>query len=109
MFYVCSRRPFQRNIKPMTRLERAALKDKVALEKSRLRNRAGNAARMYRENLPPEGVSLTEMTPEAAGFLSGKVIGAAYSMFWECLHNERIQFRSLCFLSQMLTASTPTL
>ncbi|CAN0137362.1 unnamed protein product [Ascophyllum nodosum] len=47
-----------------------ALKDKVALEKSRLMQRTGHAAKMYRENVPPEGVSLTGCTPEAAGFIT---------------------------------------
>ncbi|CAM9299734.1 unnamed protein product [Laminaria digitata] len=55
----------------MTRSERRALKDKVALEKGRLmQQRAGHAAKMYRENLPPEGVSLTECSPDAAGFIA---------------------------------------
>lgn len=34
--------------------------------------RAGQAAKMHRENLPPEGVSLTECTPDAAGFIAGE-------------------------------------
>ncbi|CAM9710917.1 unnamed protein product [Discosporangium mesarthrocarpum] len=59
-----------RNIKPMTRPERRALKDKVALERSRLMQRAGYAAKIYRDNVPPEGVSLTELTSEAAGFIA---------------------------------------
>ncbi|CAM9526205.1 unnamed protein product [Scytosiphon promiscuus] len=54
----------------MTRPERRALKDKVALEKGRLMQRAGQAAKMNRDNLPPEGVSLTECTPDAAGFIA---------------------------------------
>lgn len=33
--------------------------------------RAGQAAKMNRDNLPPEGVSLTECTPDAAGFIAG--------------------------------------
>ncbi|KAG5185296.1 hypothetical protein JKP88DRAFT_269660 [Tribonema minus] len=54
----------------MTRAEQLATKDKVALEKQRLFNRAGRAAREYRDNLPPEGVSLTEAHPGAAGFIA---------------------------------------
>ncbi|CAN0013140.1 unnamed protein product, partial [Phaeothamnion confervicola] len=46
------------------------LRDKAALEKSRLVERAGQAARQYRDNLPPEGVSLTELVPGAAGFIA---------------------------------------
>ena len=41
-----------KNIKPMTREERRALKDKVALEKDRLMKRTGHQAKMYRENCP---------------------------------------------------------
>ena len=37
-----------------------------------LEQRAGHAAKMYRENLPPEGVSLTECSPDAAGFIAGE-------------------------------------
>ncbi|CAM9790357.1 unnamed protein product [Choristocarpus tenellus] len=54
----------------MTRPERRTLKDKVALERSRLMQRAGQAAKMYRDNMPPEGVSLTELTSGAAGFIA---------------------------------------
>jgi hypothetical protein len=84
-----------RNVRALTRPERLALKDKVAREKQRLFNvsregllsspvrrllfsdslpfnpqRAGHQAKMYRENLPPEGVSLTEAHPGAVGFIS---------------------------------------
>lgn len=53
----------------MTRDERRALKDKVALEKDRLMKRSGLAARMYRENAPgPDG--LTCMESNAAGYLA---------------------------------------
>lgn len=54
----------------MTRSERLATKDKVALEKQRLFNRAGRKAREYRDNLPPEGISLTEGHPGAAGYIA---------------------------------------
>ena len=43
-----------RNIKPMTRHERRALKDKVALEKDRLMKRSGMSAKLYRENAPKD-------------------------------------------------------
>ncbi|CAM9684014.1 unnamed protein product [Chrysoparadoxa australica] len=59
-----------RNVRPLTRSEKRASKDKVALERQRLFNRAGNAARQYRDNMPPEGVSLTEAQPGAAGYIA---------------------------------------
>uniref|UniRef100_A0A7S2XXX1 Uncharacterized protein n=1 Tax=Fibrocapsa japonica TaxID=94617 RepID=A0A7S2XXX1_9STRA len=59
-----------RNIKPLTRAERGAQKDKVALEKARLMNRAGHQAKIYRENAPVEGVGLLGLPPDAAGFIS---------------------------------------
>lgn len=58
-----------RNIKPMTREERRATKDKVALEKGRLMKRSGPAARMYRENCPgPNGMTCPDAN--AAGYLA---------------------------------------
>ena len=45
-----------RNIKPMTRHERRALKDKVALEKDRLMKRSGLSAKLYRENAPQDSM-----------------------------------------------------
>mmetsp|Transcript_18723 Transcript_18723/g.24720 ORF Transcript_18723/g.24720 Transcript_18723/m.24720 type:complete len:229 (+) Transcript_18723:49-735(+) len=59
-----------RNIKPKTRAERLAMKDKVALEKGRLAQRVGNEARIYQANINPAGIGLTELPQEAAGFLS---------------------------------------
>lgn len=53
----------------MTREERRATKDKVALEKGRLMKRTGHAARMYQANAPgPDGLTCPE--PSAAGFLA---------------------------------------
>ena len=55
----------------MSRSERLALKDKVALEKDRLWKRTGWQARLYRENAPRHGsMGLTAMEPNAAGFLA---------------------------------------
>ena len=59
-----------RNIKPMTRHERRALKDKVALEKDRLMKRSGLSAKLYRENAPQDSMGLTCPEPQAAGFLA---------------------------------------
>ena len=39
--------------------------------------RAGHAAKVNRDNLPPEGVSLTEYTPDAAGFIAGERISVS--------------------------------
>ena len=61
--------PF-RNIKPKTRQERAALRDKVALEKDRLMKRTGLAAKMYRENAPDTSDGLVVPRPDAAGFMA---------------------------------------
>jgi len=58
-----------RNIKPQSRAERRATKDKVALEKDRLMKRTGLSAKMYRENAPPDSMGLTCPEPTAAGFL----------------------------------------
>lgn len=57
-----------RNIKPRTREERAALKDKAALEKARLMQRPGN--KLYRENAPLTPLGLIVPEPTAAGYLS---------------------------------------
>lgn len=59
-----------RNIKPMTRHERRALRDKVALEKDRLMKRSGQAAKVYRENAPKDSMGLTCPESNAAGFLA---------------------------------------
>lgn len=59
-----------RNIKPMTREERRAMKDKGALEKERLMKRTGPEARMYRANAPTTPLGLLVPEPSAAGFLS---------------------------------------
>eukprot|EP00619_Florenciella_sp_RCC1007_P015042 CAMPEP_0205907354 /NCGR_PEP_ID=MMETSP1325-20131115/2496_1 /ASSEMBLY_ACC=CAM_ASM_000708 /TAXON_ID=236786 /ORGANISM="Florenciella sp., Strain RCC1007" /LENGTH=217 /DNA_ID=CAMNT_0053273445 /DNA_START=75 /DNA_END=728 /DNA_ORIENTATION=- len=59
-----------RNIKPMSRDERRALKDKVALEKDRLMKRSGLAAKQYRENAPKDSMGLTCPDSNAAGFLA---------------------------------------
>ena len=61
--------PF-RNIKPKTRQERAALRDKVAFEKDRLMKRTGLAAKMYRENAPETSDGLVVPRPDAAGFMA---------------------------------------
>lgn len=59
-----------KNLKPLTRKERRALKDKVALEKQRLMNRTGLAAKMYRENAPENPSELLTLQSNAAGFLA---------------------------------------
>ena len=59
-----------RNIKPMTRHERRAQKDKVALEKERLMKRTGLSAKQYRENAPKTAMGLVVPDQNAAGFLS---------------------------------------
>jgi len=59
-----------RNIKPMTRQERRAQKDKVALEKERLMKRTGLSAKQYRENAPKTAMGLIVPEQNAAGFLS---------------------------------------
>lgn len=59
-----------RNIKPLTREERKAQKDKVALEKDRLMKRTGLEARIYRENAPKTQMGLIVPETNAAGFLS---------------------------------------
>mmetsp|Transcript_26373 Transcript_26373/g.76892 ORF Transcript_26373/g.76892 Transcript_26373/m.76892 type:complete len:209 (-) Transcript_26373:242-868(-) len=59
-----------RNLKPLTRGERLATKDKVALEKDRLMKRTGLSARMYRENAPMNSMGLTCPEPTAAGYLA---------------------------------------
>ena len=56
-----------RNMKALSRVERFALKDKVALEKDRLMKRHGPEAKHYRANAP---VQLITPEPDAAGFLS---------------------------------------
>ena len=59
-----------RNIVPLTRIERRAQRDKVALEKERLLKRTGLSAKLYRENAPKtaDGLIVPEMS--AAGFMS---------------------------------------
>lgn len=59
-----------RNIKPLTRDERRALKDKVALEKDRLMKRTGPQGKMYRANAPKTSMGLTVPEPDSAGYLS---------------------------------------
>ena len=59
-----------RNILPMTRSERRAQRDKVALEKDRLMKRTGLAAKMYRENAPDTSDGLVVPRPDAAGFMA---------------------------------------
>ena len=55
----------------MSREERRALKDKVALEKDRLMKRSGMAAKLYRENAPKDSMGLTCPDSNAAGYLAG--------------------------------------
>ena len=59
-----------RNITPLSRAERRALKDKAALEKARLLKRTGLAAKHYRENAPTTAMGLLVPDQSAAGFLS---------------------------------------
>eukprot|EP00968_Pinguiococcus_pyrenoidosus_P026215 scaffold7063_cov351-Pinguiococcus_pyrenoidosus.AAC.5 len=59
-----------RNIRALTRAERRAQTDKVALEKGRLLARTGASARMYKQNLPDWEMGLTAAKPGAAGWLS---------------------------------------
>lgn len=60
----------QKNIKPRTRDERRSLKDKEALEKSRIIQRVGLEAREYRRHAPTSSAALTTCTKDAAGYLS---------------------------------------
>jgi hypothetical protein len=52
------------------RAERRALKDKVALEKSRIDQRVGFHARMHKMNAPETSSMLTSLKPGAAGYIS---------------------------------------
>ena len=58
------------NIKPKTRFERKGLKDKVAIEKNRISQRVGHAARMQNANMPPTSAGLTSLEPTGASYIS---------------------------------------
>lgn len=58
------------NIIPRTREERRNLTDKVALEKSRLNQRVGYAARIHQANAPMHTSELTSCVTGGAGYLS---------------------------------------
>ena len=83
-----------RNIKPMTRDERKALRDKATLERDRLMKRTGAAARMYQANAPgPDGLTCPE--PDAAGYLAdadrfhSDVAGEELQLRQEKFHREQ--------------------
>jgi hypothetical protein len=59
-----------RSIRARTRNERYALKDKVALEKSRLNQRSGWQARLHQMNAPEHTSGLTSCRENDAGYLS---------------------------------------
>ena len=59
-----------RNILPKNRVERRGFKDKVALEKMRLAQRVGHAARMNNANAPETTSMLTSCRPGDAGYVS---------------------------------------
>jgi hypothetical protein len=59
-----------RSIIPKTRKERLAMKDKVALEKSRIDSRVGFAARMHQKNAPATSAMLTQFDKGGAGYIS---------------------------------------
>eukprot|EP01038_Epipyxis_sp_PR26KG_P016409 gene16409-22374_t len=59
-----------RNIRPKSRKERYGLKDKVALEKSRIDTRVGWEARLHQANAPATSSQLTSCTAGSAGFIS---------------------------------------
>ena len=59
-----------RSVLPKTRQERRNLKDKVALEKSRINSRVGFAARMHQANAPATSAMLTQFEKGGAGYIS---------------------------------------
>ena len=58
------------NIRPKSRAERKGMRDKVALERSRLMARSGWAARMHQKNAPETTAGLTSCRPGDEGYLS---------------------------------------
>ena len=76
---------YQRSIKPKTRFERRSLKDKVALEKNRIKQRTGFAARIHNANAPETSAGLTSCVTGGAGYLSNSdrfhtdVVGEEYA------------------------------
>ena len=73
-----------RNIRAKTRSERRGMKDKVALERSRLMQRSGWEARMHQKNAPETTAGLTSCRPGDEGYLSNAdrfhsdTVGEAY-------------------------------
>jgi len=59
-----------RNIRAKSRTERKGMKDKVALERSRLMERSGWQARMHQKNAPETTAGLTSCRPGDEGYLS---------------------------------------
>ena len=59
-----------RSIIPKSRKERLAMRDKVALEKSRIDSRVGFAARMHQKNAPKTSAMLTQFEKGGAGYIS---------------------------------------
>ena len=59
-----------RNIKAKSRVERKTVKDKVALERSRLMARSGWQARMHQKNCPETTAQLTQCRAGDEGFMS---------------------------------------
>jgi len=73
-----------RNIRAKTRSERRGMKDKVALERSRIMQRAGWEARMHQKNAPETTAGLTMCRPGDEGYMSNAdrfhsdTVGEAY-------------------------------
>ena len=59
-----------RNIKAKSRVERKTVKDKVALERSRLMARSGWQARMHQKNCPETTAQLTQCRAGDEGYMS---------------------------------------
>jgi hypothetical protein len=90
------------NIKPKTRFERKGLKDKVAIEKNRISQRVGHAARMQNANMPPTSAGLTSLEPTGASYISNAdrfhsdTAGEAYEERQKSIQKmkQAIQYRS---------------
>jgi hypothetical protein len=80
------------NIKPKSRNERKGMKDKVAIEKSRISQRVGHAARMQNANMPPTSAGLTSLEPGGASYISNAdrfhsdTAGEAYEERQKAIH-----------------------
>eukprot|EP01031_Cornospumella_fuschlensis_P043682 gene43682-53418_t len=84
-----------RSIRPRTRAERMDMKDKVALERSRINQRTGWQARMHKANAPENSSLLTSCTTGAAGYLSNAdrfhtdTVGEEYALRQEQINKRR--------------------